>query len=148
MSTAEVVPAEVIPQSKSLEGRDERGRLTKGHTANPGGRPKPLVEIQRMLDEEHRNLPAMRETFARLRNFALGEAVIVPHLTPDGTAIELKAEIKADPRFMALYLAYVVGRPPEAESKQDLPAQLQEILKNAPPEVMTYLLNELARTRR
>lgn len=130
----------------SLVKRDEKGRLAKGSNLNPGGRPRALAEIQMMLDIEHRSLPKMREVFSKLRAFALGESVIVPHLTDDGTRLELKAEVQADPRFMALYLAYVVGPPKPVEN--ELPAQLQEILKDAPPEVMRYLVSALANQRR
>lgn len=135
---------ENIPVEKRNRGNP--AWVKGGGSPNPGGRPKALAEIQRMLDEEHRNVSSMREVFARLKSFAIGESVIVPHLTDDGTRLELKAEVQADPRFMALYLAYVVGPPKPVEN--ELPAQLQEILKDAPPEVMRYLVSALANQRR
>lgn len=146
MSAAEAQQGELVPAN--TESQNKLSKWQKGGPSpNPSGRPKALTEIQRMLDEEHRNLPAMRQVFTRLRAFALGEELVVPVLAQDGTAIELKAKVEADPRFMALYLAYTVG-PPKPIEQQDLPAQLQEILKDAPPEVMRYLVSALANQRR
>ena len=36
-----------------------------GPSLNPGGRPKKLVEIERMLDAEHRTPENMREVFRK-----------------------------------------------------------------------------------
>ncbi len=109
-----------------------------------GGRPPVLREIQTMLDTEHRDVNKMRECFARLRNLAMGEPTIVPYIAHDGVTIELKAELKADARFMALYLAYVIGQPPKAPDENgDVIERLQKMLVNAPPEVLKFIMNEL-----
>lgn len=127
---------ENIPVEK--RGRGNPAWTKGGPSPNPGGRPKALREIQEMLDTEHRNIPKMKETFNRLRELALGESVVVPYVTANGE-IQLQAELKADARFMALYLAYVVG-PPRAVDADDMPD-----FTDAPPEVLRYLMSKLAR---
>lgn len=78
--------------------------FVKGVSANPGGRPKKLVEIERMLDEDHRDVTKMREVFARLRALAMGEIVTV--VDRHG---KVDLELDADPAFMKLYLDRVMG---------------------------------------
>ena len=42
--------------SKNIPGRDARGRLLPGHTANPGGRPRGLSRYVRELTRDGRTL--------------------------------------------------------------------------------------------
>lgn len=87
----------VIPGGPFRRGLDPR----RGRS---GGRPASLVEIQKLLDEEHRSVDRMREVFDRLRALAMGEVV---ELTFRGQPVGL--QLRADPRFMALYLDRVIG---------------------------------------
>jgi hypothetical protein len=101
---------------------------TKGYTGNPGGRPRKLREIEAMLDEEHRTVDQMRETFALLRRVAHG--VDEP--------VFYRGEIcghvrKYDSAWMAMYLERVVG--PVERGKIDL--------SDAPDEVVEYLARKL-----
>jgi hypothetical protein len=101
-----------------------------GNRANPGGRPKALRDIEAMLDAEHRTVGNLRDVFARLKALALGEVVEVP--VPGGEG-ETRVELRADPRFMDLYLNRVLG--PVKELKIDL--------ADAPDEVVAYLAEKL-----
>lgn len=94
------------PQKSTPEGRDAKGRIMPGTTLNPGGRPKKLVEIERMLDAEHRNPENMRKVFRRLKNLATKDRV--------RTFIDKKGEAHTsvtppDAAFMKLYLERVLG---------------------------------------
>lgn len=51
--------------------RGEAGKWLPGASPNPGGRPRKLVEIERMLDAEYRDVASMRENFQVLRKLAL-----------------------------------------------------------------------------
>jgi hypothetical protein len=93
-----------------------------GNKANPGGRPKALREIEKMLDAEHRNLESVREVFTRLRALALGELVTVAD-KDGGTTVELQAE----PAFMKLYLERVLG--PVKDLDPDLSDAPDEVLR-------------------
>ena len=42
-----------------------------GPSPNPGGKPRKLVEIERMLDEEFRDIASTRENYQVLRKLAL-----------------------------------------------------------------------------
>lgn len=42
-----------------------------GPSPNPGGKPRKLVEIERMLDEEFRDIESTRENYQKLRELAL-----------------------------------------------------------------------------
>ena len=99
-----------------------------GPSPNPGGRPRKLRDIEAMLDAEHRTVENMREVFGRLKALALGEVVTVT-----GRDGEVKLELQADGRFMALYLDRLLG-----------PVKALEIdLTDAPPEALTYLRDKL-----
>lgn len=135
--TTESTAIAVASQTQtSTVRRDAKGRLLPGSVVNPGGRPKKLREIEKMLNTEHRNLPAMRETFARLRALALGEVILVPAFTAEGI-VEVKAELKADSRFMQLYLDRLLGPAKAFDDNMDL--------SDAPVEVLEYLRIKVSR---
>lgn len=57
-------------------GPDKRGPgnpawVKGGDSPNPGGRPKRLVEIEKMLDAEFRDIASTRENYQVLRKLAL-----------------------------------------------------------------------------
>jgi hypothetical protein len=119
-------------QSKPPEKR-KRGNpnWVKGAgSPNPGGKPKKLVEIEAMLDAEHRTVANMKEVFAQLRAMAT-ENVITRWTDKEGK--EHESIRQPNPAFMALYLDRVLG--PVKELKIDL--------TDAPEEVLTYLAEKL-----
>lgn len=97
-----------------------------GSSPNPGGRPKRLVEIEAMLDAEHRTVENMRETYGVLRDCAQGkhqgEAV-----TKDGKVVQYT--LPPDKGMMELYLNRIQG--PLEKLKVDL--------KDAPEEVVAWV---------
>lgn len=95
--------------------READGRWKAGQSANPGGKSRKLRDIERMLDEEHRDIDKMREVFARLRFLALGEPVMVMF-----RGKEVRIDLKADPAFMKLYLDRVLGPVKELISEDEL----------------------------
>lgn len=99
-----------------------------GPSPNAGGRPKKLVEIERMLDAEHRNLDNMREVFKRLKSLAIDE-ITSTMVTKKGEVVEMTRP--PDPAFMKLYLERVLGPVKEIEAD----------LSDAPPAVLDYLRN-------
>jgi len=112
--------------------RDAHGRVMKGSGAvhRGGSRPKRIREFEALLNKEHRNMDKMRELFNRLRALAMGDIVLVPVCTAEGT-IEVKAELHADARFMQLYLDRLLGPAKAFEDDFDL--------SDAPSEVIEYL---------
>lgn len=109
------------------ESKDRKPwQFKPGVSPNPGGRPRTLVEIERMLNAEHRNVENMREVFARLRALAMGDVVEV---TAPKTGKVIRVELRAAPEFMKLYLDRVLG--PVREVDVDL--------ESAPPEVIDWL---------
>lgn len=93
----------------------KRRGFTPGMSGNPGGRPKKLVEIEKMLDTEHRNIDSIKEVFAQLKAMAT-EAVITRHTDAQGNTTE---SIKQpNPAFMDMYLNRVLG--PVKELKVDM----------------------------
>jgi hypothetical protein len=86
--------------------RDGAGRWQPGVSPNPGGRPRKIVEIERMLDEQHRNVENMRRVFERLRELALDD-VTRTFMDRKGD-VHVQAE-PPDPAFMRLYLERVLG---------------------------------------
>lgn len=101
-----------------------------GPSLNPSGRPKKLVEIERMLDAEHRTPDNMREVFTRLKELAM-EDMITAHTDEKG--VEHITRRPPNPAFMALYLDRILG--PVKELKIDL--------TDAPDEVVAYLAEKL-----
>ena len=95
------------------EARGPDGRFPNGVSGNPGGRPKKLVELERVLDE-HRTADSLREVFARLRWLAVY-----------GNAQAIK-----------IYLDRVIG--PVKVIAEELPD-----LSGAPDEVLAWLANNL-----
>lgn len=89
--------------------RNERGQLLPGYTANPGGKPRKLVEIENMLDAEHRTVENMREVFTRLKALAMGEVVEVRN--DKGVVVDV--QLRAHPGFMQLYIRRLLG--PESD---------------------------------
>jgi hypothetical protein len=71
---------------KQLAPKRPRGNpkmVVGGPSLNPGGRPKKLVEIEAMLDAEHRTPGNMREVFTRLKELAM-EDMITAHTDEKG----------------------------------------------------------------
>ena len=101
-----------------------------GLSPNPGGKPKKLVEIERMLDEEHRSVENMREVFARLKALSMGEKVFIKD--DEG---EIQISLKADAHFMKLYLERIMGavpKPPEDEKDTKIGELHVHITEQAP----------------
>lgn len=90
---------ELIPRGRFKPGPDPR-------RSRNGGRSKGLIEIQTILEKEHRVPSRIREIFNRLRALALGEVVEV---TDKKTGKVIGIQLQADPRFMDLYLERVFG---------------------------------------
>lgn len=109
--------------------RNAKGQLLPGGTANPGGRPKSLREIQRMLDAEHRTVENMREVYAKLRELAV-EGWDEPKFHEGAVCGHVRRHSEA---YMELYLNRVEG--PVREIKADL--------SDAPPEVVEWLAEHL-----
>jgi hypothetical protein len=85
--------------------RDRAGHwIAGGPSPNPGGKPRKTREIEEMLDAEHRTVENMREVYGRLKALAMGELVTV--MDEDG---EVTVTLKADARFMAIYLDRLWG---------------------------------------
>lgn len=97
---------------------------------NPGGRPKKLVEIEKMLDEEHRTIDSVKEVFAQLKAMAT-ENVITRWTDKDGN--EHESQKQPNPAFMDMYLNRVLG--PVREHKIDL--------SDLPDEVVAALADRL-----
>ncbi len=102
-----------------------------GPSLNPGGRPKKLVEIEKMLDAEHRTLENMREVFAQLRVLAT-ENVISRWTDKDGN--EHESNEQPNPAFMKMYLERTLG------PVKDLAIDLAD----APDEVLRWAAEHLA----
>jgi hypothetical protein len=118
------------PQKRPPVARDAKGRILPGTGAlNPGGKPKSLREIQRMLDAEHRTVENMREVYAKLRELAV-EGVEEPKFYLGGVCGYVR---RYDSGFLELYLNRVEG--PVREIKADL--------SDAPPEVVEWLAEHL-----
>ncbi len=110
--------------------RGPGGKWLPGTSPNPSGKPRKLRDIEAMLDAEHRTVENMRDVFQRLKELALGEVITVTD--KDGKARGV--ELKADARFMQLYLERTLG--PVKELKADL--------TEAPPEVVDWLAEHLS----
>jgi hypothetical protein len=85
----------------------------KGYTGNPGGRPKALKDIERMLNDRHRAVENMRGVFDQLLALATRGS-------------------KGDAAYMKLYLERVLGPVKDLDD-------LDELLKDAPPEAIEFL---------
>jgi hypothetical protein len=118
------------PQKRPAIARDAKGRILPGTGAlNPGGRPKKLVEIERMLDAEHRTVENLRAVYAKLRELAV-EGTDEPKFHEGSVCGYVRRYNSA---FMELYLNRVQG--PVREIKADL--------TDAPPEVVEWLAEHL-----
>lgn len=62
-----------------------------GNRANPGGRPKKLVEIEAVLDAEHRTVENMRWVMSRLRLLACGGWIDPEEIPPWHATIDSNA---------------------------------------------------------
>jgi hypothetical protein len=101
-----------------------------GQSGNPGGRPKKLVAIERMLDEDFRNVDKMREHFKRLEKLAFDDQT----RTVMGKYGPCDITEPPNPAFTKLYLERVLG--PVKEIEPDL--------SDAPDEVIDYLRGKLS----
>ena len=120
-------------QNKPPEKR-RRGNpaMVKGAPSlNPGGRPKKLVEIEKMLDAEHRTVANVKEVFAQLRAMAT-ENVISRWTDKDGG--EHESIRQPNPAFMAMYLDRILG------PVKDLALDLTD----APEGVLRWVADNLA----
>lgn len=106
-----------IENQAPAKRRGNPAMVKGGPSLNPGGRPKKLVEIQRMLDEEHRNVENMREVFARLKELAM-EDMITAHTDEKG--VEHITRRPPSPEFMKLYLDRILGPVKALISDEDL----------------------------
>lgn len=95
-----------------------------GQSGNPGGRPKKLVEIERMLDEEHRTVENIREVFAQLRAMATENVVSI---TEDKDGNKKESVRQPNPAFMQMYLERVMG--PVKELELDLSNASDETIR-------------------
>lgn len=100
----------------------------KGQSGNPGGRPRMLVAIERMLDENHRGVAHMATVFDRLLALAMGELVTVT-----GAGGEVTIQLRADPAFMKLYLDRVLGpvKARDDDVGEAVEAKLMELIAQA-----------------
>ena len=114
-------------ENKPTEKR--RGGFKPGVSGNPGGRPRKLVEIERMLDAEHRTAENLRAVYAKLRELAV-DGVEEPKYWEGSVCGYVRRYNSA---FMELYLNRVQG--PVREIKADL--------TDAPPEVVEWLAEHL-----
>ena len=110
MEDAPKVTSVTVPGGPFKAGYDPR----RGRN---GGRTSRLADIQRMLDDEHRTVTNIRTVFDRLKALALGEVVSV--MVPGGEG-ETELTLRADSRFMALYLDRILGPVKQLISEEDL----------------------------
>ncbi|HEY6854062.1 MAG TPA: DUF5681 domain-containing protein [Gemmatimonadales bacterium] len=120
----------VADNSESERRRGPGRPFAPGQSGNPGGRPRKLAEIERMLDEEHRGVEHMKYVFSKLRDLAL---------EGDEKGVYWKGalvntEIVHDPAYMKLYLDRVLG--PVRELMSD--AEIAELLRDAPQQVVEW----------
>lgn len=106
----------------------EATRFAPGQSGNPGGRPKSVREIEKMLDAEHRTVEEMRETYKVLRDVARGVDEPVFY---QGAVCGYVRKYSAG--HMELYLNRLQG--PVKELKIDL--------TDAPEEVVAWLAEYL-----
>lgn len=113
-------------QPPAKRRRGNPAMVKGGPSLNPGGKPKKLVEIERMLNDEHRTVANMKEVFAQLRAMAT-ENVISRWTDKDGGTHESVRQ--PNPQFMAMYLERILGpvKPIELD------------LTDAPPEALKWL---------
>ena len=98
--------AEIENKPPEKRKRGNPAMFKGGPSLNPGGRPKKLVEIERMLDAEHRTPDNMREVFTRLKELAM-EDMITAHTDEKG--VEHVTRRPPNPAFMSLYLERTLG---------------------------------------
>lgn len=122
--------AEIESKPTEKKRRGNPNWIKGGSSPNPGGKPKKLVEIEAMLDAEHRTVANMKEVFAQLRAMAT-ENIISRWIDKDGN--EHESIKQPNPAFMQLYLERILG--PVKELKIDL--------SDAPDEVVAYLAEKL-----
>ena len=99
------------PDNTSPEARRQASLWKPGQSGNPGGRPRKLVEIERMLDAEHRTVEQIREAFLVLRKLALQG--VTNDVFFEGVVVGSKTEFSA--AFMDLYLNRLLGKVPDSE---------------------------------
>lgn len=121
-------PIDNIPPEKR---RGNPNWVEGGPSPNPGGRPKKLVAIERMLDEEFRSPEQLREVFTMLRELALNgvSSPIVNAKTGEITG----TKVTYHPAYMEMLLERLMG------PVRDLDLDLSD----APTEALTYLRDKL-----
>ena len=116
------------PQNlEGVEKPKKPGTFTAGHDprrGTTGGRPRKLVEIERMLDEEHRTVENVREVFAHLRAMATENVVSI---TEDKDGNKKESVRQPNPAFMQMYLERVLG--PVKELELDLSNSSDETIR-------------------
>ena len=115
-------------KSQNSEPEKKRKGFPPGVSGNPGGRPKKLVEIERMLDAEHRTVENMREVYAKLRELAVN-GTLEPKFHGPLVVGEVR---KYHAAFMELYLNRVQG-----------PVRDHIDLADAPDEVIAWIEEHL-----
>lgn len=118
--------ADSIESKPTQKRRGNPAWVKGGRSPNPGGKPKKLADIERMLDAEHRTVENMKEVFAQLRAMAT-ENVISRWTDKDGG--EHESVRQPNPQFMSLYLERTLG--PVKPIDLDL--------TDAPPEALKWL---------
>lgn len=111
------------------EKRGNPAWVKGGASPNPGGRPKKLTEIEKMLDEEFRGVEKMREVYAKLRELAI-----------EGTekGIYHEGVLVATERVFAVgYMELLLNR------LQGPVKDLDVDLSDAPAEALAYLREKL-----
>jgi len=101
-----------------------------GPSPNPGGRPKRLVEIEKMLDAEFRDVASIREAFTVLRKLAL-QGVTNDVFDKEGCRCGEKTTYH--PAYMAMLFDLLLG------PVKDLPIDLS----HASDETLKYLRAKL-----
>lgn len=121
------------PPSADRQPRNPSGRfLPGGGSENPGGRPRKLVEIEKMLDAEFRDVASTRENYQVLRKLAL-QGVTNDVFNKDGDCVGEKTTYH--PAYMEQLFNRLYGPVKELEGidlsnvSPEALAELREVLK-------------------
>jgi hypothetical protein len=105
----------------------------KGVSGNPGGRPKSLVEIERMLDENFRRPEVIKEALQKCLEYGFSHETSVDK---DGCVFMLRAP---DAGFAKIFLERVLG---PVRDKEIIP---EDMFADAPDEVLIWIRSKRAR---